>query len=68
MKTPMQEMIEEMNKILRNEKECFILDLRDKATELMQKEKEVMIDFAFKYGDLKMKEMSDSFDKEYNIK
>ena len=64
----MQEMIEEMNKILRNEKECFILDLRDKATELMQKEKEVMIDFAFKYGDLKIKEMSDSFDKEYNIK
>jgi hypothetical protein len=27
--------------------------------------KEEMIDFAFKYGDLTMREMSDSFDKEY---
>ena len=41
----MQEMIDEMNKILREEKECFILDLRDKARELLQKEKEVMCDF-----------------------
>jgi hypothetical protein len=45
MKTPMQEMIDEMNKILREEKECFILDLRDKARELLQKEKDVMCDF-----------------------
>ena len=45
MKTPMQEMIDEINKILREEKECFILDLRDKARELLQKEKEVMCDF-----------------------
>jgi hypothetical protein len=28
-------------------------------------EKEQMIDFAFKYGDLTMQEMSDSFHKEY---
>jgi hypothetical protein len=45
MKTPMQEMIDEMNKILREEKECFILDLRDKARELLQKEKDVICDF-----------------------
>ena len=45
MKTPMQEMIDEMNKILREEKECFILDLRDKARELLKKEKDVMCDF-----------------------
>jgi hypothetical protein len=51
MKTPMQEMIDEMNKILREEKECFILDLRDKARELLQKEKEVMCEFAFNCGD-----------------
>ena len=44
MKTPMQEMIDEMNKILREEKECFILDLRDKARELLQKEKEQIMD------------------------
>ena len=41
----MQEMIDEMNKILREEKECFILDLRDKARELLQKEKDVICDF-----------------------
>ena len=41
----MQEMIDEMNKILREGKECFILDLRDKARELLQKEKDVMCDF-----------------------
>jgi hypothetical protein len=35
------------------------------AKSLLEKEKEVMIDFAFKYGDLTMREMSDSFDKEY---
>ena len=40
----MQEMIDEMNKILRDEKECFILDLRDKARGLLQKEKEVIMD------------------------
>jgi len=45
MNTPMQEMIDEMNKILREEKECFILDLRDKARELLKKEKDVMCDF-----------------------
>ena len=45
MKTPMQEMIDEMNKILREEKECFILDLRDKARELLKKERDVMCDF-----------------------
>ena len=44
MKTPMQEMIDEMNKILREEKECFILDLRDKARELLEKEKEQIMD------------------------
>lgn len=49
MKTPMQEMIDEMNKILREEKECFILDLRDKARELLQKEKEAIMD-AYDYG------------------
>ena len=49
MKTPMQEMIDEMNKILREEKECFILDLRDKARELLKKEREVIMD-AYEYG------------------
>jgi hypothetical protein len=31
----------------------------------IQQEKEQMIDFAFKYGDLTTREIADSFDKEY---
>jgi hypothetical protein len=31
----------------------------------IEKEKEQMIDFAFKYGDLTTREIADSFDKEY---
>jgi hypothetical protein len=31
----------------------------------IQEEKEQMIDFAFKYGDLTTREIADSFDKEY---
>jgi hypothetical protein len=41
----------------------FILDEQwEKALEM---EKEQMVDFAFKYGDLTTREISDSFDKEY---
>jgi hypothetical protein len=31
----------------------------------IQEEKEQMVDFAFKYGDLTTREIADSFDKEY---
>jgi hypothetical protein len=31
----------------------------------IQQEKEQMVDFAFKYGDLTTREIADSFDKEY---
>ena len=80
MKTPMQEMIDEMNKILREEKECFILDLRDKARELLQKEKDVMCDFV-EYCDEENRNFQDTeeswcedltiddmFDKRFNTK
>ena len=41
----------------------FILDEQwEKALEM---EKEQMVDFAFKYGDLTTREIADSFDKEY---
>jgi hypothetical protein len=80
MKTPMQEMIDEINKILREEKECFILDLRDKARELLQKEKDVMCDFV-EYCDeanrnyqdteeswIEDLTIDDMFDKRFNTK
>jgi len=71
MKTPMQEMIDEMNKILREEKECFILDLRDKARELLQKEKEAMCEFAERYLDSIPKEhpsVEDVYNETFNTK
>jgi hypothetical protein len=34
----------------------------------LEKEKEQMVDFAFKYGDLTTREIADSFDKEYKTK
>ncbi len=37
----------------------------DEAESLLEKEKEQMVDFAFKYGDLTTREIADSFDKEY---
>jgi hypothetical protein len=41
----------------------FILDEQwQKAIEM---EKEQMVDFAFKYGDLTTREIADAFDKEY---
>ena len=39
--------------------------IEQKIESMLEKEKDVMIDFAFKYGDLTMQEMSDSFHKEY---
>ncbi len=76
----MQEMIDEINKILREEKECFILDLRDKARELLQKEKDVMCDFV-EYCDeanrnyqdteeswIEDLTIDDMFDKRFNTK
>jgi len=40
------------------------LDIR----EAKRIEKEQMVDFAFKYGDLTTREIADSFDKEYKTK
>ena len=42
--------------------ECI---LEDEWEEALKMEKEQMIDFAFKYGDLTTREIADSFDKEY---
>jgi hypothetical protein len=44
-------------------KEKGLVDLDIQAAKEMEKEQ--MIDFAFKYGDLTTREIADSFDKEY---
>ena len=73
MKTAMQELLEEVI----SERESSInvdfreaLDFVKSAIEqdYLEKEKEQMIDFAFKYGDLTTREIADSFDKEYKTK
>jgi hypothetical protein len=70
MKTAMQELLEEVI----SERESSInvdfreaLDFVKSAIEqdYLDKEKEQMVDFAFKYGDLTTRQIADSFDKEY---
>jgi hypothetical protein len=70
MKTAMQELLEEVI----SERESSInvdfreaLDFVKSAIEqdYLDKEKGQMVDFAFKYGDLTTRQISDSFDKEY---
>jgi hypothetical protein len=43
----------------------FYLEHKDEIIQAKQMEKEQMVDFAFKYGDLTTREIADSFDKEY---
>jgi len=64
MKTAMQELIDEMNEML-IEGNGSIYVLKEQARRLLKNEKEQMVDFAFKYGDLTTREIADSFDKEY---
>lgn len=73
MKTPMQELMDEFAKkadslpdtLDANVAYLVFQECYDMAKSMLEKEKEVLIDFAYKYGDLTMREMSDSFDKEY---
>ena len=64
MKTAMQELIDEMNEML-IEGNGSIYVLKEQARRLLKNEKEQMVDFAFKYGDLTTREIADAFDKEY---
>jgi hypothetical protein len=70
MKTAMQELLEEVI----SERESSInvdfreaLDFVKSAIEqdYLDKEKEQMVDFAFKYGDLTTRQIADAFDNEY---
>jgi hypothetical protein len=73
MKTAMQELMDELakkadslpNTLDANVAYLVFQECYDMAKSMLEKEKDVMIDFAFKYGDLTMQEMSDSFHKEY---
>jgi hypothetical protein len=45
--------------------EALMMAAKEVAT-FEQEEKERMIDFAYKYGNLTLREISDAFDNEYN--
>jgi hypothetical protein len=68
MKTPMQELIDEMTYML-TEGERSIYALREKARELLEKEKEQMCEFAEQYFiSLGYKSAEDYFDRAFNTK
>ena len=73
MKTAMQELMDALNDLeaayIQNDWRREVIGI-NQAKNLIEyiylnKEKEQMIDFAFKYGDLTTREIADSFDKEY---
>ena len=69
MKTAMQELIDRLDYLIGLSNETmyeFGLKVAKKEAEsMLEKEKEQMVDFAFKYGDLTTRQIADSFDKEY---
>jgi hypothetical protein len=62
MKTAVQELVEEMEQSPLMFAPALALI---KEKNFLEKEKEQMVDFAFKYGDLTTREIADAFDKEY---
>ena len=56
----------ELSKFLYGKSE--FTDANDILIKAKEMEKEQMVDFAFKYGDLTTREIADSFDKEYKTK
>jgi hypothetical protein len=65
MKTAIQELIEWLNDYPTNVPTIHKSAVISKAESMLEKEKEQMVDFAFKYGDLTTRQIADSFDKEY---
>ena len=65
MKTAIQELIEWLNDYPTNVPTIHKSAVTSKAESMLEKEKEQMVDFAFKYGDLTTRQIADSFDKEY---
>jgi hypothetical protein len=65
--TAVEWLVEELSDVLgpmdtNSIRDLLLMDAINRAKEM---EKEQIIDFAFKYGDLTTREIADSFDKEY---
>lgn len=65
MNTPMQEMLEWVRATLPMDLDWPML-IEEKVQSLIQKEKEVMIDFAYKFGDEPLLEIAKWYDKQFN--
>ena len=68
MKTPMQEMFDQL-KASKNDGYglAFSIDmLLENEETMLEKEKEVMIDFAYKFGDEPLLEIAKWYDKQFN--
>jgi len=65
MKTPMQELIKELKDLQESLDPYGLHDAIEFAESMLEKEKEVMIDFAYKYGDETLPEIAEWYDKEY---
>ena len=73
MKTAMQELMDALNDLetayIQNDWRREVIGINQAKNLIeyiyLKKEKEQMVDFAFKYGDLTTREIADSFDKEY---
>jgi hypothetical protein len=68
--TAVEWLVEELSDVLgpmdtNSIRDLLLMDAINRAKEM---EKEQMVDFAFKYGDLTTREIADSFDKEYKTK
>ena len=71
MKTPMQELISVIRK--RQEDEdvqpfMWLEQIVELAESMLEKEKEVMVDFAYKFGDEPLSEIPEWYDKQFNTK
>ena len=63
MKTPMQEVYENFNLMSDVDFKAWMLN-----TDLLEKEKEVMVDFAYKFGDEPLSEIPKWYDKQFKTK
>ena len=74
MRTPMQELIEQLqNKYEQLQQSgdlvaaMYVQDAIELAHPMLEKEKEVMIGFAYKFGDEPLLEITKWYDKQFNI-
>ena len=71
MKTPMQELIEQLKEekdLHGYEKQGYFETAIELAEQMLKKEKEVMVDFAYKFGEEPLSEIPKWYDKQFKTK